>query len=169
MLIRLIAHCGGARTQRRRGARVGADDDGVLPGADGARGPWQRTPASEGRIGMVLGPVSRGREGRRRGGRPTGGSRRHPSPCFCAALAFCLAAGLWRARELAGWLSASRDDRDSLRSCRRNRNRRGMVCPRTSAHSAMPRTPCASASLILALATLHVAHPSAASRPPNSA
>ena len=35
-----------------------ADGDGVLPTADGARGPWQRTPAGDGGIGMVIAPVS---------------------------------------------------------------------------------------------------------------
>ena len=40
-----------------------ADGDGVLPAADGARGPWQRTPAGNGGIDMILAPVSRGRAG----------------------------------------------------------------------------------------------------------
>ena len=49
-----------------------ADDDGVLPAADGARGPWKRTPAGNGGIDMILAPVSRGRAGGgdEGGGRP---------------------------------------------------------------------------------------------------
>ena len=45
----------------RRCNRRDADDDAVLPAADGARGPWQRTPAGNGGIDMILAPVSRGR------------------------------------------------------------------------------------------------------------
>ena len=45
-----------------------------------ALGAWQRTPAGDGGIGRVLAPVSRGRAGGAgEGGRPTGGSRHHPS------------------------------------------------------------------------------------------
>ena len=40
-----------------------ADGDGVLPAADGARGPWKRTPVGNGGIGMVIAPMSRGRAG----------------------------------------------------------------------------------------------------------
>jgi len=43
--------------------RCDADGDGVLPGADGTRGPWQRTLADNGCIGRALVPVSRGRAG----------------------------------------------------------------------------------------------------------
>eukprot|EP01043_Picozoa_sp_COSAG02_P034449 COSAG02_NODE_2408_length_8928_cov_2.710953_1_plen_176_part_10 len=75
-----------------------ADGDAVVRDATWARRPWQRTPAGDGRINMVLGLVSRVRVGGGDDGEwPTGGSRRHPSPYFCAALAFCLATGLWRA------------------------------------------------------------------------
>ena len=45
------------------GERCDADGDGVLPGADGTRGPWQRTLAGNGCIGGALVPVSRGRAG----------------------------------------------------------------------------------------------------------
>jgi hypothetical protein len=40
-----------------------ADGDGVLPAADGARGPWQRTLAGNGDLGERIAPVSRGRVG----------------------------------------------------------------------------------------------------------
>jgi hypothetical protein len=36
-----------------------ADGDGVLPAADGARGPWQRTLAGNGDLGERIAPVSR--------------------------------------------------------------------------------------------------------------
>ena len=70
-------------SERRHGRRCNrrdADGDGVLPAADGARGPWQRTPAGNGGIVERLAPVSRGRAGGGdEGGDRSGGLRHHPS------------------------------------------------------------------------------------------
>ena len=70
-------------SERRRCRRCNqrdADGDGVLPTADGARGPWQRTPVGNGGIDMILAPVLRGRVGGGdEGGGRSGGLRHHPS------------------------------------------------------------------------------------------
>ena len=69
-------------SERRRCYRCSrdADGDGVLPAADGARGPWQRTLAGNGCIGRTLAPVLRGRVGiADEGGDLPGGLRHHPS------------------------------------------------------------------------------------------
>ena len=69
-------------SERRRCYRCwrDADGDGMLPTADAARGPWQRTPAGNGGINMILAPVSRGRAGGGdEGGGRSGGLRHHPS------------------------------------------------------------------------------------------
>ena len=63
-----------------------ADGDGVLPAADGARGPWQRTLAGNGDIGERIAPVSRGRAGME--------TRGAADPVACATiLLVCLCAG----------------------------------------------------------------------------
>ena len=67
-------------SEQRRCNRRDADGDGVLPAADGARGPWQRTLAGNGCIGRTLAPVLRGRVGiADEGGDLPGGLRHHPS------------------------------------------------------------------------------------------
>jgi hypothetical protein len=61
-------------------SKLTGDGDGVLPAAHGALGPWQRTPAGDGGIDMVIVPVSRGRAGGGdEGGGRSGGLRHHPS------------------------------------------------------------------------------------------
>ena len=71
-------------------SRRDADGDGVLPAADGARGPWQRTLAGNGCIGRTLAPVLRGRVGiADEGGDRPGGLRHHPSRVLVRT-AFCL-------------------------------------------------------------------------------
>ena len=137
----------------RRPHPDGAVDDGDAH-ARVSDGPGQRTPAGDGGVGEVLASVSRGRvAGAGEGGRPTGGSRHHPRDLLvrCASI-------LPRRRPSEGGRTRRFAQRIPRRlrfpphpSCRRNRNRRKVICPRTSDHSAMPRTPCASASLVLAL------------------